>query len=87
METEKKKSSMVGIWFMYPIDQGIPATVTIYSGSVQGRKGVRTISKMQALALARWHRHPGLYHSYRDGNGNWRDVRVVGDLSAWHGEE
>jgi hypothetical protein len=57
--------------------------VTIFEGDVQHRKAVRKISKMQALALARWHAVQGLYFSYRDGNGRWQDVRLVVDMAAW----
>lgn len=76
-----------GQWFMYPIDSGIPSKVWVYEGSVHKRKQVGQINRFQALALRRWHGHPGLYHSCSDGNGNYRDVRVVGDLDAWMGEE
>lgn len=76
-----------GEWFMYDIRDGINTNqVKIYSGEVQQRKHVRTISRMQALALCRWHGHDGIYNSYKDGNGRWRDVYVVGDIDAWYGE-
>jgi hypothetical protein len=67
-----------GQYFEYPIDRGIP------NGGLQR---VEKITKMQALALARWHYEPGIYYSRKDGNGNWRDVRVVGDVDAFRGED
>lgn len=76
-----------GQWFMYSIDQPIPSKVSIYTGDVFHRQKIATITRMQALALKRWHSDPGIYHSYRDGNGNYRDVRVVGDIDAWHGQQ
>lgn len=72
---------------MYSIDQPIPSRVNVYTGDVFHREKVATINRMQALALKRWHGYPGIYHSYRDGSGNYRDVRVVGDIDAWHGQQ
>jgi hypothetical protein len=75
-----------GQWFTYPLDRGIPSMVRVYSGTYENRKSVATISKMQALALARWYGHSGIYFSVRDGNDRWKDVRLVGDIEAWYGD-
>lgn len=75
-----------GQWFEYPIDTGIPNRVTIREGSCHNYRVVATVTKMQALALARHHGHPGVYWAKRDGNGRWVDVRVVGDVEAWLGD-
>lgn len=72
-----------GQWFEYPIDTGITRRITIYEGSCYNRRQVATITKMQALALVRYHGHPGVYWGKRDGNGRMIDVRVVGDVDAW----
>ena len=76
-----------GQWFMYPVDDGIPEQVTIYSGEVTRRKPVQKITRYQAMALARWHHQGGIYYSYQDGAGRWHDVYVVGDVDAWFGDE
>lgn len=76
-----------GEWFMYPIDQPMPRTLKIWSGGVLRRTKVREINRYQAMAYARWHGHQGLYFSYRGANGRMIDVRVVGDIDAWRGED
>lgn len=76
-----------GQWFEYPLDSGIPNAVTIYEGQREHRKRVTSITKMQALSLARWHGHAGLYWSVQDGNYRWHDVIVVGDVDTWCGDE
>jgi hypothetical protein len=77
-----------GQYFEYPIDRGIPnGGVWIIERTESGLQRVEKITKMQALALARWHYEPGIYYSRKDGNGNWRDVRVVGDVDAFRGED
>ncbi len=75
-------------YFEYPIDSGIPNDgVWIIERVGKSLQRVEKITKMQALALARWHHDRGIYYSRKDGNGNWRDVYVVGDVDAWYGEE
>jgi hypothetical protein len=75
-----------GQWFEYPLDSGIPKRVVIREGERKHSKTVTTITKMQALSLARWHGHQGIYWSVKDGNGRWIDVRVVGDVNVWCGD-
>ena len=76
-----------GEWFMYSIDEPLPRTLKIYTGSVHKRTFVREIKDTQARGYIRWHGNGPLYFSYKDGNGRWCDVRVVGDIDAWYGEE
>lgn len=76
-----------GQWFEYPLDSGITRRLAIYEGSREKRRQVATITKMQALSLARWHGHQGVYFSVQDGNHRWIDVRVVGDVNAWYGDD
>lgn len=61
---------------MYRADphEPFPQNLTIYSGPVESRHKVRTITKMQALALLRW--HDCELASYRDGNGRFQNVYV-----------
>lgn len=75
-----------GQWFEYPLDSGIPNRVVIREGARENCKQVATITKMQALSLARWHGHQGVYWAVKDGNGRWKDVRVVGDVDVWLGD-
>jgi hypothetical protein len=70
-------------WFMWSIDAPMPRKLTIYTGGVNRCKAVRTITRHQAMALARW--HEPLYFSYTDGNHRWCDVHVVGDIDEWFG--
>lgn len=72
-----------GQWFEYPVDSGIPNTVTIHEGERGKSTIVRKITRMQAIALKRWYGHPGIYWSIMDGNGHLKDVRLVGDVDAW----
>jgi len=72
-------------YFEYPVD-GIPNDgVWIIERTKNGERQVEQITKMQALALARW--HPSDMSCYMDGNDNWITVYVVGDVDAWYGEE
>lgn len=76
-----------GQWFEYPLDSGIPNTVTICEGKRTHYKAVCKITRMQAIALARWYGHPGIYYSVPASNGRRKDVRLVGDTAAWHGDD
>lgn len=82
-----KMALRIGEWFMYSIDTGIPSRVSVFTGCVSHRKKIREISRFQAMALSRWHRQGGVYHSFIDCNGRWHDVRVVGDIEEWYGWE
>lgn len=70
-------------WFMYPIDQPLPDKVTVYSGTVMKRKKEGTLNRYQAMAYIRWRGHEGMYYCYRNGNGKYIDVRVVGAIENW----
>lgn len=77
-----------GQYFEYSVDTGIPnGGVWIIERTENGLRCVEKITKMQALALARWHGDNGVYYIRKDGNGNWRNVYVVGDEDAFHGED
>lgn len=78
-----------GEWLYFKMDYNtmvIPTTVHIYTGSWEHRKSVRTVSHNAAMALWRWHGEPVLYYSVRDGNGKFFDIRVAGDIDAFHGD-
>jgi len=73
-----------GHWFMFPLNEQIPARVAIFKGSVLNRQFVTFISRGAALALWRYHGHKGLYYSYIDMHAHYHDVRVCGDIDAWY---
>jgi hypothetical protein len=75
-----------GQWFMYPIEEAMPDRLTVYEGPVEARIRVTTISRYQAMALKRWHGNGPVYYTYRNGFGDYRNVRVVGDIDAWGDE-
>lgn len=78
------KSSVLkeGVWFMRSADyfNPIPERLFLYEGDVFHRRKVGEITKMQALALIRWHGEERV--SYKIGD-RWLPVYVCGDLDAW----
>lgn len=76
-----------GQWFMWDTDRPMPDRLTVCEGEVRSASRVTTISRFQAMAIIRWHKYGIDYCSYRRGNGNFRDVYVVGDIEAWYGPE
>lgn len=80
-----------GEWFYLRMENDtliIPRTVNIMAGSWEHRRIIRKVTKMQALALWRWHtEYGGEWISVKDGNGKWYDIRVAGDIDAFHGDE
>jgi len=72
-----------GEWFMIPLGEQYPERVTVYKGQVHTRSISRFITRQQALALWRWHGNKGLYYSYKRPDGQWKDVRVCGDIDVW----
>ena len=84
--TKKRFTLGAGQWFMYPLQDDIPSTIIVYEGSAGQRREVARITKMQALALARWHEETSEDAQVREGD-NWVYVHVVGDTEAFYGDE
>ena len=76
-----------GQWFMWSVDSPMPDALTVFEGPVERRMPVITISRFQAMALKRWQEYDDSYCCYKNGNGDMRDVYVVGDVEAWYGPE
>lgn len=71
-------------WIYRPIDQQWREKTPVFTGTWEHRKRVGTVTRMQALALSRWHGVRGVYHSVRDGNGRWMDIRIAGDIETFY---
>lgn len=76
-----------GEWIWRSIDQQWRDPTPIFTGAWETRKRVGQVSRMQAMALARWHGEGGLYYMVKDGNDRQIDIRVAGDIDAFYGEE
>lgn len=81
----KSKVLTVGVWFMRSADyfNPIPKTLHLYTGDVFHRRKVGEITKMQALALIRWHGEERCAYKYGSG---YKEVYVCGDLDAWYSD-
>ena len=79
-----------GEWFYFRVENDrliIPPIVNVYTLSWEHRMVARRIRKMEAIALWRWHYDAPVYYSVKDGNGRFFDIRVAGDVDAFHGNE
>jgi hypothetical protein len=81
MGEEKRMTTLKdGEWIWRPIDQQWRNPTIVFTGAWERRKSVGKVSRMQAMALSRWHGTRGLFNSVKDGNGRWIDIRVAGDF-------
>ena len=69
-----------GEWIYRRVDEQWREYTAIWTGAWERRKRVGKVTRMQALALSRWHGTRGVYNSVRDGNGKWIDIRIAGDF-------
>lgn len=83
----EKTKIIEGRWAYWQCDQPIPETLSVYEGAWENHRKVGTITKYQALAYYRHWNNGGIYNSVEDGNGNWHDIRVVGDWTAFMGSD
>lgn len=74
-----------GTWVYWNLDQPLPQTFKLFTGAWENRRVVGELTKMQVLGYCRWHpEQSGVFYSVQDGNDKWKDIRMRGDIDAFH---
>lgn len=78
------RSKYVGKWAYYPIDLPMPSTLKLFEGGWGKHRQVGTITRYQAMALAKhW---GGKHYECVLTHGRYVDIYVIGDIDAWYVE-